>query len=282
MRKNSNKMLPRRGLLLVRHSPLLALLLLACLALTSWGLQDAAAQSRRGQRLILGDLQIPAPTGYVNDLAGSLTPPQRSELENLCRQIDRATGAQIALVIVRNLAGEDITDVRTRLFEVWRVGRKKDDRGLLMLHDLETRRIEVEIGYGLEGILPDSRIGVILDESVIPHFGQDRFFEGYRAGLMSFASWINQDPDSRAGSDAYQRGTSGSKERRRGFPLMTILFIPIFLYLLIRHPRLLFLMMIMGMGRRGGFGGGHGGGFGGGFGGFGGGMSGGGGAGRSY
>jgi uncharacterized protein len=230
----------------------------------------------------MGELRIPLPRGYVNDYAEILSRAQRSELEELCRRIDRASGAQVALVVLPDLKGEPITEVRGRLFEAWGVGRAAGDRGLLILHALQERRIEVEVGYGLEPILPDARVGVILDRAVVPEFGEGRFFAGYRAGIIALGERILQDPDAAPGPDAYRQGTRPQGGRSRGFPLGALLLVPVFLYLLVRHPRLLLLLLLMNMGGRRGFGGGLGGGFGGGFGGFGGGLSGGGGAGRSY
>jgi uncharacterized protein len=241
-----------------------------------------AHAQRRAQPLNMGELRIPLPRGYVNDYAGVLSPEQRAELEELCRRIDRTAGAQVALAVLPDLKGEPITEVRNRLFEAWGVGRSADDRGLLILHALEERRIEVEVGYGLEPILPDAHVGALLDREVVPAFREGRIFEGYRAGIVALGERILQDPDAAPGPDAY-RGRSGSRETRtRGFPLGSLLLVPVLLYLLVRHPRLLLLLLLMNMGGRRGHGGGLGGGFGGGFGGFGGGLSGGGGAGRSY
>ena len=243
--------------------------------------RPALAQPSPSGALELGELRVPAPRGYVNDFAGVLSPAEWSRLESLCRGIDRDTGAQIALVIFRDLKGETPGDVKTRLFEAWRVGREHDDRGLLILHALSERRLEVETGYGLEPVLTDARIGAILDSEVMPHFREGRFFEGYLAGITAYGRRIaERDPDARAGSDAY-RGSTSRGERRRGFPWGLIILGPIFLYLFIRHPRLFLLLMLSGAMGGGGRGGGMRG-FGGGFGGFGGGMSGGGGAGRSY
>ncbi len=248
-------------------------------ALLTAGIPSAVAD--QGSTFVLGDLRIAPPTGYVNDQAGLLTAAQQSELEQLCRGIDQRTGAQIALAILPSLKGETADDVKVRLFEAWGVGHKADDRGLLILHALEERRIEIEVGYGLEGVLPDARVGRILDEHVVPNFRTEKFFEGYRAGLTAIGQVVAGDPDAQGGTDAYGRGTGqGGGDR---FPFVLLILIPILLYLFVRHPRLLVMLMLMNMGG-GGSGGGRGsrGGFGGGFGGFGGGRSGGGGAGRSY
>ncbi len=243
------------------------------------------APGQQLNELRMGDLRIPPPRGYVNDFADTLSRSQVDQLEQISRQIDRQTGAQVALVIVASLAGEPITEVRNRLFEAWGVGRA-DDRGLLILHALEERRIEVEAGYGLEGVLPDARVGAILDASVMPHFKAGDFFNGYREGLLALGRFLAEDPDARPGEDAYRSparsGSAGGGRARsgeRGFPWGMLLMAPVFIYLAIRHPRLLLLLLIFGGGgRRGGMSGG----FGGGFGGFGGGGSGGGGAGRGY
>lgn len=243
-----------------------------------------ALAAPEGGAFVLGDLRIPAPTGYVNDIAGILSPNEVNELEGVCRRIDRATGAQIAIAIIPDLAGETAGDVRTRLFETWQVGRKDDNRGLLILHAVAERRVEVEVGYDLEGVITDARAGRILDETLVPRFRAGDYFGGYRDGLSALYERISGDESSRAGRDAYRQGGSrdsgGPQGGSRGFPWGSLLLAPIFLYLLIKHPRLLLLLLLSGMG--GGRRGGQGGSFGGGFGGFGGGMSGGGGAGRSY
>ena len=125
----------------------------------SLGIQVAAAQ---GQALTMGDLRIPRPTGYVNDLAHVLDPAQVRDLEQLCRSIDRRGGVQIALVTLPSLEGEPAGEVKTRLFEAWGVGRRQDDRGLLILHALytgEERRTEPRVPMGFEitfksGLIP--------------------------------------------------------------------------------------------------------------------------------
>jgi len=235
------------------------------------------------QELVLGNLRIPKPYGYINDFAETMSARQEAELEDICRRIDRATGAQMVVVTIPDLADESSSDVRTRLFEAWQIGRKNDNRGLLILHALEERRIEVEVGYDLEPVITDSRVGAILDREALPAFRGGKFYEGYHNTIAAFYELARGDASARPGDDAYRSGAapSGGQGGSKKFPLKTLLMAPIFLYLLIRHPRLLIFMLLSGMGgRRGGSAGG--GSFGGGFGGFGGGMSGGGGAGRSY
>jgi uncharacterized protein len=243
--------------------------------------QTPALAAPKGSEFVLGDLRIPPPTGYVNDFAGILSSREAAELEQLCRRIDGKTGAQLAIAIIPSLAGETADDVRTRLFESWQMGRKDDHRGLLILHAIAERRVEVEVGYDLEGIIPDGVAGQILDEALVPRFRDGDYFGGYRNGLAALYKRISSDDAARGGQDAYTGRSGGRRGGKRGFPWGGLLMAPIFVYLLIKHPRLLLLLLLSGMGG-GRSRGGNGGGFGGGFGGFGGGMSGGGGAGRSY
>ena len=238
-----------------------------------------------------GDLSIPAPSGFVNDFAGVLDPREEGLLEGFLRALDEKTGAQLVLVTIPSLAGESRDDVAVRLFEQWKIGRE-DDRGLLLLDAIEERQMRVEVGYGLEGILPDGKVGRFRDEyfteplrgktSLTP---QDRF-TAYGGMLQAMAAEVARERgltlDDIAASPPAAGGRRPRNGDRRGLIPLVILFL-IFMFLFRRNPLLgLLLLTSMGGGRRGGGGGGSFGGFGGGFGGFGGGGSGGGGAGGSY
>ncbi len=228
-------------------------------------------------------LQGLTPRGYVNDFAGVIGPGPSAQLESLLGELDRKTGVQFSVVTIASLQGQEIRDFSNRLFERWGIGHK-DDRGLLMLMAAKERRIWVEVGYGLEPLLPDARVGRILDESVIPFFKSGDYAGGLSSGARHFAEIIAQN------SGVQLSGLSGIREPARlqtqGQPLTcgeTIFFVIVLIaavYLFIRHPWLFFLLLSSGVGRgSGGSGGGFGGG---GFGGFGGGSSGGGGAGRGW
>jgi uncharacterized protein len=220
------------------------------------------------------------PRGYVNDFAGVMDRGQSAAIESLLAELDRKTGAQVSVVIISSLESGDIRDFSNRLFARWGIGHE-DDRGLLMITALEERRIWVEVGYGLEPLLPDARVGRVLDESVTPFFRNEDYSGGLASGAMRFADIIARD------SGVQLSGLSGSPQpqtvQTQGRPLTcgeTIFFFVMVIaavYLFIKHPWLFLLLLSSGGGRggSGGFGGG-------GFGGFGGGSSGGGGAGRSW
>jgi uncharacterized protein len=110
--------------------------------------------------------KLPAPTGYVNDFAGVLTPQTKQQVEDLCTQVDQKAKAQIAVVTVNSIEANDggettIEEFAVALEEKWKVGAKGTDRGVLMLLVMNPRRGRIEVGYGLEGILNDAKVGDI-------------------------------------------------------------------------------------------------------------------------
>ena len=236
--------------------------------------------------------QFPEPTGYVNDFAGVLGPQDVERLETFLSRLDQAAGLQFSLVTLPDLGGGTVDDVANRLYEQWGIGRKGNNQGLLLLDAIADRKIRAEVGYGLEGALPDGRVGAILDEQALPLLREGRRAEAYGASLLVFArialAEVGRDPalaDSLATGlgqpSAPRRGKAG-----RGAPLIPIIIVIIMIVLANRRgggfrsggP----WVFPGGFGGVGGGGGGRSSGGFGGFGGFGGGMSGGGGASRGY
>ena len=97
--------------------------------------------------------------GYVSDFAGVLDPRMAGALTNLCAEVDQKAHAQIAVVTVRSLEDVPEQDFANRLYERWSIGYKGEDRGALILLAVDDRRYWVEVGYGLEPILPDGKVG---------------------------------------------------------------------------------------------------------------------------
>src|SRR5579862_2660665 len=106
------------------------------------------------------------PTGYVNDFAHVLDAQTASDLENLCREVDEKTNAQIAVVTVHSLDGSDVDSYAVALFHQWGIGPKGKDRGVLILVAVNDRKYRIEVGYGLEPILPDGKVGSFGREAV--------------------------------------------------------------------------------------------------------------------
>lgn len=224
-----------------------------------------------------GKTTYPKPQGHVNDFAGVMTSDTRLSLENMLTTLASQTGAEVAVVTLPSLNEEPIENVAVDLFKEWGIGQKGKDNGLLFLVAPNDRRMRIEVGYGLEPILPDARTGRILDTYVVPEFKKGDLNAGIRQGTQAMvqvlAKHFKLNPD-----ELSLPNPKPKKESllTRLFQLVFIIFLVI---LFIRHPSLFLALLLSGFG---GGGGRSSGGFGGGFGGFGGGGSGGGGSSRSW
>src|SRR5271155_1127207 len=136
---------------------------------------------------------LPAPTGYVSDFAGVLSPQTKYNLENLCTQVDRQAHAQIAVVTLKTLDNDQsIDEFATALEDKWKVGPKGTDRGILMLVVMNPRKYRIEVGYGLEGILNDAKVGDI-GRSMVPALSQNDYNTGIPIGVRQIARVIAAD-----------------------------------------------------------------------------------------
>jgi uncharacterized protein len=230
--------------------------------------------------------------GYVNDFAGVLNPATVEELTRLSTEVDQKARAQIAVVTIKSLEGDAVEDFANHLFQKWAVGYKGTDRGVMVLLAVGDHKYWTEVGYGLEPILPDGKVGGF-GRDMVPLLRQGNYSGAVWQVASQIAEVIAQDShvslDSLGQSHAAApaRESSGQELHLTTGQILALLIIlivgaPILLRLL--GPLFLFSLLSGGMGRGGlgGWGGGGFGGGGGGFGGFGGGSSGGGGAGGSW
>ena len=135
---------------------------------------------------------LPQPTNYVNDFAGVLSPQTTASLNALCAQVDRQAHAQIAVVTIKSLDGEPIENFATALEDKWKVGKKGTDRGLLLIFATNDRKYRFEVGYGLEGILPDGRVGDI-GRQMVPYLRQNDFDGAITMAVQQVAGVIAAD-----------------------------------------------------------------------------------------
>ena len=253
---------------------------------------------------------LPAPTGYVNDFAGVLSPETRQSLEELCTEVDHQAHAQIAVVTVQKLEADpmkgmsadqmpapSIEEFAVKLEEKWKVGAKGTDRGVLAIFVMIPAPVHgrIEVGYGLEGILPDGKVGDIGRE-MKPVLLAGDLNQGVSLGVREIAQVIATDAGvtlaglEGSGAPVRERYYSQPQAQMQVNPIAALVFGVIVLVVIAvlistGHIGLLFFLLfnLMGGGWGGGFGGGDGeGGGGGGFGGFGGGGSGCGGASGSF
>ena len=234
----------------------------------------------------LAEGPVPKPQGLVNDFAQVIDPEHREKMAAVAGELLQKTGIPVVVVTMPDIGGADYNEYANRIYNAWGVGKKGEDKGVLIFLTVKERKMRIETGYGVEGILPDGLVGEIRDRYMVPYLKEDKFGEGLYAGALAVSRIIAKD----AGVDLAGRmpeKPSGKKDV--GFSLAPILII-FFIVLAISKRRggswLFFLPFLFGAGRGHGtcYGrsGGSFGGFGGGFGGFGGGMSGGGGAGGSF
>ncbi len=249
-------------------------------------ISSAPAQAEQWQKL---EVQ-----GYVNDFAGVLDPSTVAKLNQISTEVDQKAKAQIAVVTIKTLENDTKEDFTNHLFQKWGVGAKGTDRGVMVLLATNDHKYWTEVGYGLEGILPDGKVGGF-GRSMVPLLRQNDYNSAITQIVSQIAQVIAQDSNvSLASLTGFQPPDSTENDGGgQQVHLTTGEIIALVILFLIIAPILLkflgpwfFLSLLMGGGGRGndGWGGGGfgGGGGGGGFGGFGGGSSGGGGAGGSW
>lgn len=124
--------------------------------------------------------ELPAHVGKVNDFAEVLEAGQRAALETQLAELEQATSTEVAVVTMRTLGDRTVEDYATDLFNTWGIGKKDRDNGVLILVVVQDRYMRIEVGYGLEGILPDGLAGEVIRDTFLPRFRND----DYRAGLL--------------------------------------------------------------------------------------------------
>jgi uncharacterized protein len=227
---------------------------------------------------------LPKPTDWVVDYAHVLSPQTVAQLDSLCGQLSHSkTNAQMEIITIQTLDGDDISDFANRLEERWKIGKKGSDRGILMLFAVQDRKRWIEVGYGLEGILPDAKVGDI-GRSMVPALRVGDYDRAITTGAVQIANVIAQDAGVSLQDQPQRPPVRGQQHRGSAIGLIIRIAL-IVLVLVFLGARGLFgfgLGMLFGGGGRWGGGGWGGGGGGGGFDGSGGGESGGGGAGGDW
>ncbi len=222
-----------------------------------------------GTNGLMAQPKIPELKQYANDFTGTISSSQLSQLSQELKKFDDATSNQIVLLIIPTLDGYPLDMYANEVAEKNKIGTKGNDNGILFLVVKNDRKMRIEVGYGLEGALPDALASSIIRNEVAPYFKSDDYYSGVIAGLTAIISATKGEyTNTRKRRDNDEDG---------GFPWGFLVFIIIFLVFGKNRGGLgtLLLLGALGGGGRssGGFGGSgfSGGGFGGGGGGFGGG-----------
>jgi uncharacterized protein len=220
--------------------------------------------------------QLPMPTSYVQDFAGVIDAGSKQQMEQLSSQVYQQAHATIVVVTIHSLDGESIDQFATDLEDKWKVGPKGSDRGVLMILAINDRKRRIEVGYGLEGILNDAKVGDI-GRTMVPWLQRDEYGQGLLEGQQQIANVIAAD--AHVTLTPIERPVRQPEPQRGRNDWLGLIVFLVIIFFIFRGGRRggggwlpwFILGNMMGGGRRGGggFGGGGGGGgdFGGGFGG---------------
>jgi uncharacterized protein len=139
-------------------------------------------------------LDVPVLRGRVNDFAGVMQANQVQSLESQLAQLERDTGHQVVVLTIPTLEGEDIEGYSIRVAETWKIGKKGYDNGAILVVAVKDRRLRLEVGYGLEGLLPDAIAKRITADYIVPHFRQQDYAGGIVAGIAAVDKIIRKEP----------------------------------------------------------------------------------------
>jgi uncharacterized protein len=237
---------------------------------------------------------LPQPTDYVSDTAHVLSAEAVARIDRICGQLDHSkANAQIAVVTVQSLDGDDAADYANQLEDKWKIGPKGTDRGVLILFAIGDHKYRIDVGYGLEGILPDGKVGDI-GRDMVPDLKAGDYDSAVTRAVGEVAQVIAADAKVTLDEDPVAAPMIRPVHHSSGWGKVILILVLLLFFGGFNLLRFLFGFGLFGGGwgrgpfiggggfGGGGFGGGGGGGGGGGFGGFGGGSFGGGGAGGSW
>ncbi len=140
------------------------------------------------------DVAVPPLAARVTDLTGTLSGGAVNRIEAKLADLEAKKGSQIAVLIVPTTQPEDIEQYGIRVAEQWKLGRKGVDDGAILLVAKEDRRARIEVGYGLEGAMPDAIAKRIIEDTVAPHFKAGDYDGGVEAGVDQMISVVNGEP----------------------------------------------------------------------------------------
>lgn len=234
--------------------------------------------------IVYGYSAFPTPTTdkYINDYVGIIDSSTRNQIISIGKELEDKTSAQAVIVIINSTNNIPIEDYANKLFRNWGIGASDKDNGLLILLSMKDKKWRIEVGRGLEGVLPDLLTSSVMEENAKPYFVEDNYGEGLLQSYSIFTNTIAKEYNTTLDKTSTVPHTSPNLVRRNKGILAGGIFISILLFdLIFNRGRLLSIILQLifwnNLNGRGGPGGGRGG-YGGGYGGFGGGSSNGGGS----
>jgi len=143
-------------------------------------------------------LEVPELEGRVMDLAGIFSSTAAASMAAESERLEQENGAQVAVLTIPSLEGQPLEDYSMRVVEAWQLGRQDRDNGVLILIARDDRKIRIEVGYGLEGVLPDALCGRIIDNAMKPAFRDGDFSGGAQRAVEMISGLVRGDPEASA------------------------------------------------------------------------------------
>ena len=172
---------------------------------------------------------FPKPQGPVNDFANVVPQSYEQKMVGITSELLNKTGVAVVVVTMPDIGGAEYNDYANRLYAAWGIGKKGEDKGVLIFVTVKERKMRIETGYGVEGILPDGLVGEIRDRYMTPYLKENKFGEGLLNGTMAVASVIAKDAGVQLTG---QVPIKKRKKRRSGLSIFPIiLFILFFMFI---------------------------------------------------
>jgi len=143
---------------------------------------------------VWAQVAVPELSRRVTDLTATLSAEQVAALESRLAAFEAQKGSQIAVLLVPTTQPEDIAAFAIRVAEQWRVGREKIDDGVILIVAKNDRTLRLEVGYGLEGVIPDAIAKRVIAETITPYFKSGDFYGGIEAGVQQLMRLIEGEP----------------------------------------------------------------------------------------
>lgn len=140
------------------------------------------------------EVAVPPLSARVTDLTGTLSAEQRGAIEQKLAALEAAKGSQLAVLLLPSTRPETIEQYGIRVAEAWQLGRKGVDDGALLLIAKDDRALRIEVGYGLEGVIPDAVAKRVIEEIILPRFKQGDFAGGIEAGTAALVKLVEGEP----------------------------------------------------------------------------------------
>ena len=176
--------------------------------------------------------EFPQKQGAVNDFAKVISAQAAEQIESLAIEVFNKTGVAIVICTMPTIGEQDYRQYANELYSFWGIGRKGEDRGVLIFNVVDTRKLWLETGYGVEGFLPDAVVGDIYRQHLVPHLRSGDYSGGFLAATQAIAGLVakeyNVTIDGSIEPQSMQRTSSRSLS-----PLCTLAIVVIILFILL-------------------------------------------------